>query len=130
MVADEPTGQGADGAYADRWIRCTDSGIAVRGYYFPWGTKHIPYTAIRGIEPVDLSAARGRARIWGTANPGYWASLDPGRPHKKTALVLDLGRRVRPFLTPDAPDTFEAVVREHSGLGPAPGGAAVRGPLI
>ena len=102
----------------------------VRGYYVPWGTKHIPYGAIRGMERVDLSAARGRARIWGTANPAYWASLDPGRPRKRRALVLDLGRRVRPFLTPDDPDAFEAVVRERSGLGPAPDGDVPRGPLI
>jgi hypothetical protein len=27
---------------------------------------------------------------------GYWAHLGPGRPRKSTALVLDLGRRVKP----------------------------------
>jgi hypothetical protein len=117
--------------YADRWIRCGPDGIAVRGYYFPWGTKHIPYGSVRGIERVALSAGRGRARIWGTANPGYWASLDPGRPHKQTALALDLGRRVKPFLTPDDPDAFETVVRSRAGLGPpAPADPVRRGPLI
>jgi hypothetical protein len=130
MAGDRTTGPHPTDGYADKWIRCTDTGIAVRAYYFPWGTKHIPYGAVHGMERVDLSAARGRARIWGTANPGYWASLDPGRPRKERALVLDLGRRVRPFLTPDDPDAFEAVVRERSGLGPASGGDSSRGPLI
>jgi hypothetical protein len=117
--------------YSDRWIRCGPDGIAVRGYYFPWGTKHIPYRSVRGIQRVPLSGARGRARIWGTANPGYWASLDPGRPHKETALVLDLGRRVKPFLTPDDVDAFEAVVRSRAGLGPpVPADTTGRGPLI
>jgi hypothetical protein len=127
----------------DRWIRCTPDGIAVRGYYFPWGTKHIAYRSIRNIERIALSAARGRARIWGTANPGYWASLDPGRPHKATAFALDLGRRIKPFLTPDDPDAFEVLVRERAGLGPpasdgsgggsgdgSGGGAGRQGPLI
>jgi hypothetical protein len=120
-----------ESVYADRWITCTTSGIEVRGYYFPWGTKRIPYSAVKDVQRVDLSAAHGRARIWGTANPGYWASLDPQRPKKSTALVLDLGARVKPFLTPDDPDAVEAIVRERSGLGPAaPDGTAQRGPLI
>ena len=116
--------------YTDPRIRCTPAGIEVRGYYLPWGTKHIPYSAVRGVRRVDLSAARGRARIWGTSNPGYWANLDPGRPGKSTGLILDVGRRVKPFLTPDDPDAFEAVVRERCGLGPAADGAVGKGPLI
>jgi len=120
----------ADAEYADRWIRCDPTGIAVRGYYLPWGTKHIPYAAVRSLERVDLSAARGRGRIWGTANPAYWANFDPQRPHKSTGLILDLGRRVKPFLTPDDPVAFEAVVRRRSGLGPAPDCRAGRAPLV
>jgi hypothetical protein len=117
--------------YTDPRIRCTSTGIDVRGYYFPWGTKHIAYSSVHGLERVDLTAARGRGRVWGTANPGYWANFDPKRPHKRTALTLDVGRRVRPFLSPDDPDAFEAVVRERAGLGPAaPDGGGVRGPLI
>lgn len=116
--------------YADPRIRCTGAGIEIRGYYVPWGSKHVTYAAVRGLERVDLSAARGRARIWGTANPGYWANLDPRRPHKSTGFVLDLGRRVRPFVTPDDPDAFEATVRARAGLGPAVGGGARRGPVI
>jgi hypothetical protein len=120
----------ADPGYADKRIRCTPTGIAVRGYYLPWGTKRIPYGAVRTIERVDLSAARGRGRIWGTANPGYWANLDVTRPRKSTGFVLDLGRRVKPFLTPDDPDGFESVVRARSGLGPAPADGTGRGPII
>jgi len=104
--------------YRDRWIECTPEGIRVRGYYFPWGTKHIPYSSIRSVERVDIGPLTGRARIWGTANPRYWASLDPQRRQKKAALILDLGRFVRPFLTPEDPDAVEAAIRENAGLGP------------
>jgi hypothetical protein len=130
-VATGPPEDGSPDTYTDPRIRCTDTGIEVRGYYFPWGTKHIPYGSVHGIERFDLSAARGRGRIWGTANPGYWANLDPGRPRKSTALILDLGTRVKPFLTPDDPGAMEAVVRRRAGLGPAAvddGGG--RGPLV
>jgi hypothetical protein len=114
--------------YKDRWVTCGDEEIRVRWYYL-WGTKRIPYRAVHGIKRVSLTATRGKARIWGTANPRYWASLDPKRPAKQVALVLDLGRFVRPFLTPDDPDAFERVVRERAHLGEGTGTAA-RGPFV
>jgi len=102
--------------YEDRFITCTGDGIAVRGYYFPVvGTKHIPYSAIRSVRRVNMGALTGRGRIWGTANPGLWASFDWTRPRKKVGLILDLGRSVQPLLTPDDPDAVEACIREHAG---------------
>jgi hypothetical protein len=111
------TGTGGSNAHPDQ--------IRIRGYYFPWGTKQIPYRSIRGYRRVDLSAARGRGRIWGTANPRYEASLDPGRPGKRQALVLEVGRFVRPLITPDDPDAVESAIRaqahsERTSNGPAP----------
>jgi hypothetical protein len=100
--------------YRDRWIECTADAIRIRGYYFPWGTKHIPYSSIRAIRRVKMGAFTGRGRIWGTASPRYWASLDPRRPAKRTALILDTGRRVLPFITPDDPEAVEAAIRGHS----------------
>jgi hypothetical protein len=105
-------------AYRDRWISCDEKEIRIRGYYFPWGTKRIPYVSIKGMRKVEMSTFRGTMRIWGTGNFKYWASLDPRRPSKSVAFVLDLGRHVSPFLTPDDPDSFERVVRGHVPLGP------------
>jgi hypothetical protein len=110
------------GTYKDRWIECTADELRIRWYYFPWGNKRVPYAAIRRLDRVSLGATRGRGRIWGTANPRYWANLDPGRPAKKVGFVLDLGRAVKPFVTPDEPDAFEAVVRSRAHLGPGSGG--------
>jgi hypothetical protein len=115
--------------YEDRWIACTPDAIEIRGYYFPWGTRRIAYDEVRAMRRVDIGALTGKARIWGTANPRYWASLDPGRLRKKTALILDLGRRVQPFLTPDDPDRFEAAVRARATLAPRDRDSG-RAPLI
>src|SRR5579863_7351486 len=104
------------GEYHDRWIRLTPDGIDVRAYYFPWGTKHVAYDKIRSVQRVELGVVRGKWRIWGTANPRYWASLDPGRPRKEVGLVLDLGRFVHPLITPDDPDCVEAAIRAHANL--------------
>jgi hypothetical protein len=110
-----------DSTYRDRWIECTPDGISIRGYYFPWGTKHIAYRSIRSLKRVELTALRGKGRIWGTANPRYWASLDPRRPQKSVGLILDLGQYVRPFITPDDPAAVEAIIRERAHLDPETG---------
>lgn len=114
--------------YHDATVQCTDSAVELRGYYVPWGTKRVPYDSIRDVQRVETSALRGRARIWGTANPGLWANFDPSRPKKKIALILDLGRKVKPFITPDDPDVVESIIRERAHLGPA--SDTTRGPII
>lgn len=103
----------AEPDYLDKWIECGADRISVRAYYFPWGAKHIPYSQIRGIERTTLDVLNGRLRIWGTSNPRYWYSLDPGRPHKSVGFVLAVGSKVQPVLTPDRPDEFEEVVRRR-----------------
>lgn len=118
-----------DGDYRDRWIECTPRAVRIRGYYFPWGTKNIPYEAIRSVRRVEMGALTGRGRIWGTADPRYWASLDPGRPRKKAGLVLDVGGFVRPFLTPDDPDAVEAAIRRRANL-LSDSGKEDRGPVV
>ena len=114
--------------YDDGRVRVHGGELTLRGYYFPWGSKHIDVAAITELRRVELSAARGRARIWGTANPRYWANLDPGRPKKKVGFILELGKAVRPLVTPDDPDAFEAALRSGGSL-PEPEGTG-RGPII
>jgi hypothetical protein len=104
--------------YRDRWIECTDRDIAVRGYYFPWGTKHIPYGAIRSLDRFAMTALRGKGRIWGSGDLRHWANLDPRRPRKEVGFFVHTGARVIPFLTPDDPDRFEQVVRARTALDP------------
>ena len=119
----------AGGGCRDRWIECTPDAVEIRVYYFPWGTKRIPYGSIRSVRRVDMGAFTGRARIWGTTNPHYWAHLDPRRPGKKMGLILDLGRFVRPFITPDDPDAVEAAIIERAKVGPAANDGR-RGPVV
>lgn len=88
----------------------------MRGYYFPWGTKHIPYASIRSLDRFDMTALRGKGRIWGSGDFRHWANLDPGRPKKSVGFFLDVGARVIPFLTPEDPDRFEQVVRGGASL--------------
>jgi hypothetical protein len=101
--------------YSDRWISCDDHAITIRAYYFPWGSKRIAYGTIRSAVIVPIALASGKARLWGTTNPTLWASLDPQRPSKDRALVLDIGSRIRPFLTPDDVDAVAQIIQRKTG---------------
>jgi hypothetical protein len=108
-------------------IICGDDALVIRHYYL-WGPKKVPYRTIKGVQRVSLALLKGRARIWGTANLGYWANLDTKRPSKTEGLVLDLGKGVKPFITPNDVDGVETLIRERAGLGPA--GPTVSAPFI
>jgi len=75
----------------------------------------IPYSAIREIRRVPMSTFTGKGRIWGSTTLRYWASLDPNRSAKDTALILDTGHRILPFITPDDADAAAAVISKLSG---------------
>jgi len=113
--------------YREKGIVCRSDTIEIRRYY-PWGSKKVSYRSIVGVQRVTLSTLKGRGRIWGTANMNYWTNLDTRRPTKKEGLILDLGKRVKPFITPDDPDRVESIVRERAGLGPP--GPTVTAPIV
>jgi hypothetical protein len=69
--------------------------------------------SIHSIARVNLGALTGRARLWGTANPGRWASFDPHRAAEQIGFDLHLGGRVKPLITPDHPDALQTAVRAH-----------------
>jgi hypothetical protein len=101
-------------AYDDGRILCDSAGISI-SWYYPWGAKRVPYAAIRAVERLPLTGENKirRWRIWGSGDFVHWWNLDPGRTHKEVALVLDVGQRVRPTITPDDPGAVERILRER-----------------
>lgn len=106
--------------YRDDRIECTEVAIRVSWYYFPFGTKTIPYSSIRSLTRFPLSTTRGKWRIWGSGDLKHWLNLDGQRPKKSIGFIVDVGKQMIPVLTPDDPDAFERVVRGHL---PAPSSA-------
>jgi hypothetical protein len=99
--------------YDDGAIRCDDQGLSIRRYY-PWGTKRIPYASIEGVETLPLTQKVRKWRLWGTGDFVHWWNLDPQRPKKSTALVIDVGARVHPTITPDDPTAVARILTETS----------------
>lgn len=115
--------------YDDGSIICGPDWLEIRHYYFPIGAKIIPYAHVKGVQRVQINGVlSGKWRLWGTANPRYWANLDVTRPKKSVGFVIDLGHLVCPIVTPSRPDEFEAVLRERANLGSA--SSTKRGPFI
>jgi hypothetical protein len=100
--------------YEDPGLRLDEDGITIRRYYFPWaGPKRISYTDIQGIKAQPMSWASGKGRFWGASDPRYWFPLDTRRGSKRTLLILDVGRRVRPCITPENPEHVIQVLRDR-----------------
>lgn len=97
--------------YEDAKIRCDSEGLTIRTYY-PWGAKRIHYASIKSVEQLPLAGANAgrRWRIWGSGDFRHWWNLDPNRPGKRMALVLDVGRHIRPTITPDNPVAVEHIL--------------------
>jgi hypothetical protein len=104
--------------YDDGGVVCGDHDLLIRRYY-PWGAKRIPYSAIKGVTELPLRGASRvrRWRIWGSGDFIHWWNLDSHRTHKELALVLDVGHRVRPTITPDDPAAVAGILREHLSSG-------------
>jgi hypothetical protein len=63
---------------------------------------------------VELRGFRfGNRRLWGTTDLRHWFNLDRRRPRRHVGLVLDLGERTKPVITPDDPQRVIAVLRSH-----------------
>lgn len=103
--------------YEDAKIVCDGDGLTIHGYYFPFNTeKRIEYRSIQGLEVFPMGTFTGRYRIWGTADPRYWLHLDWHRPEKDKALILHVGKRVKPVITPDDPDRVVRIIEERAGI--------------
>lgn len=98
--------------YDDGRIACDDDGLIIRWYYL-WGPKRIPYSAVRSITQRPLTGVRGKWRIWGSGDFRHWYNLDPGRPNKETAIEITTDRRIVPTITPDDPDEVARILTEH-----------------
>lgn len=98
--------------YQDDQLACTDDEVVIKRYYMSGQAKHIAYSAIRGITRLELTGLNAvrRWRLWGSGDFIHWWNLDPKRPRKSIALVLDVGKRVKPTITPDDPDAVERIL--------------------
>lgn len=91
------------------------TGITLLNYYFPSKRpKRIAYSAIRHIQKYRMGPLTGKNRIWGTGDFRHWSPLDKHRPNKDIAIILDIGRHVRPKFSPRDPEQVLTILVDHT----------------
>jgi hypothetical protein len=56
--------------------------------------------------------------VWGTGDFRHWFNLDWNRRYKKVVLILDIGKHIRPVITPDDPNKVAAIIESRRAGGP------------
>jgi hypothetical protein len=102
----------SDVLYDDGKIACDEDGLILRWYY-PWGSKRIPYRTVRSARTFQLGPVRGKWRIWGSGDFVHWYNLDWERPKKEIGIELDVGGHVLPCVTPDDPNAVSEILAGH-----------------
>ncbi len=100
--------------YEDAGLVLDDDGITIRRYYFLLSVpKRVAYNKIRGIRAKPMSWVKGNRRLVGALNPRYRLPRDVRRATKQTLLILELGRWVKPCITPEDPARVIALLRDR-----------------
>jgi hypothetical protein len=101
--------------YEDRRLVLDDDAMTIHDYYFPRGSRRIPYREIRGFEEYTMSLLTGKLTLWGTLDLVHWFHLDASRPQKHKAISVNLGAWVRPVVTPDDTEAVLRILRQKTG---------------
>ncbi|OSC43038.1 hypothetical protein [Mycobacterium decipiens] len=102
--------------YEDAGLTLDEDGITIRRYYFPFASsKRVAYSDIRGVKAAPMGWLSGKGRYWGAGDPRYWFPLDMHRGSKGTLLILDVGARVRPCITPEDPEKVIELLKSRVG---------------
>ena len=98
--------------YEDQYIVCDDDGMAIHWYYFPIGSKRIPYNTIRNVKEENMNFFSGAGRIWGMGLTPEWFPLDEKRPWKTKCIIIDEGIWVKSVITPENHENVLQILRE------------------
>ncbi len=101
--------------YEDEYIVCDDDAITIHWYYFPVGSKRLPYANIRNVREENMEFFTGAGRIWGMGLSPEWFHLDPKRPWKRQCIILDEGNWIKSVITPENHEAVLQILREKTG---------------
>lgn len=102
--------------YEDPHIILDEVALTIKHYYFPVGSKRVPYETIRAVHDREMDFWTGKWRIWGFRVAPEWFHLDWNRPGKTRCLILDTEQGwLRPVITPESHQQVLAILRDKLG---------------
>lgn len=100
--------------YEDKHVVLDDDAMTIFNYYFPMGSKRIPYYKILGFQDYHLGGMwSGRYRLWGTMDFRHWFNFDPARSRKNRLICLETGEWFEPTITPEDPEKVLQILRQR-----------------
>ncbi|MBE9116281.1 hypothetical protein IQ249_10270 [Lusitaniella coriacea LEGE 07157] len=103
--------------YEDQYLTCDEDAITIHWYYFPFGSKRIPYSKIRNIRREEMNFWTGsKGRIWGMGLTPEWFHCDIKRPGKDRCITIDDGEWVKSVITPDDCDRVFQILLAQTSL--------------
>jgi hypothetical protein len=110
--------------YQDKTVIIDESGIIIPNYYFPTGTaRRLTWSDIKSARVLKLGTLGGKLKLWGMGLAPYWFNRDWKRPMKNRFIVLDVGARVNPGITPDDVDIAYSIINDRLNT------TAAKGPM-
>ena len=100
--------------YEDNYIVLSESALTIKHFYFPVGSKRIPYDEITAVREEELDFWSGKWRIWGARKLPQWFHLDWNRPGKERCIIVETSGMLDPVLTPDHHDKVLAILEQHT----------------
>ena len=101
--------------YEDRSLLIDDDGITITSYFWPGHRRHIPFSSIVAVEEIPLETFSGRYRLVGfeLRRLRDFFPWDTHRSATSRAIALDIGRRVRPVISPEDHEQVLKLIMEH-----------------
>lgn len=76
--------------YSDGLIDITDDAVVLKRYYFPFGSRRVPFSDIQRIDKEEPTLLNGKWRLWGTGTFTTWFPLDWRRPFRDRMFFITL----------------------------------------
>ena len=88
--------------HEDKHVIITNNEIIIKCYYFPFaGEKKISFKQIKKIELINIGSLTGKLKVWGMNYKLLWFHFDAGRLFKNHGIVIDIGKYIKPAITPE-----------------------------
>ncbi|MGI9613323.1 MAG: hypothetical protein ACR2QO_10470 [Acidimicrobiales bacterium] len=102
--------------YQDRTLLVDEHGITITSYAWPGHHRHIPFSSIVAVEEIPLGTFSGRYRLVGfeLRRLRDFFPWDTHRSATSRAFALDVGRRVRPVISPQDPEQVLKLIAERT----------------
>ena len=88
--AGPPVIRGSGVSYSDALVDINEQSIRLKNYYFPFGSRRVPFSEIIAVVVKEPTLLNGKWRRWGSGNLCTWFPPDLRRPWRDSIFIIQL----------------------------------------